>query len=1041
MANPTAITAYYASLDAFRHQDVSHEQAIRLAFATLLDTHAREAKWTLVQEQKLLNRRRPDGTLFDAFRLPRGYWEAKDTQDDLQSEIQKKIRVGYPLTNTIFEDSRRAVLYQQGRPIFDADLTKQTDLAALLDRFFAHTGAEIEQFHQAVREFQDRIPELAKGLLETIEMERKSNKAFVSAFSRFHDLCKKALNPNIAVAAIDEMLVQHLLTERLFRTVFGNTSFTRRNAIAAEVEKVIDALTSRSFDRAEFMRALDYFYKAIEDTARTIDDWSEKQGFLNTIYERFFQGYSVRQADTHGIVYTPQPIVDFMCASVEEVLKTEFGTSLSTPGVKILDPCVGTGNFIVNLLRRIEPRHLKRKYAEDLFCNEVMLLPYYIASLNIEHAYLERTKEYAPFEGISFADTLDLVDAPQLSFLTEANSARVERQKAADITVIIGNPPYSAGQQNENDNNQNRKYPNVDAQIKSTYIKASRATLTNKLYDAYVRFFRWATDRLAGKPGIVCFVSNNGFLDGIAFDGFRKELVNHFDTIYHLNLRGNARTSAERRRDEGGNIFEDKVRVGVGITVLARTRSSTNRRLQYFPVDKRRTAAQKREFLIQAGALSGVDWEMLVPDAKGAWLTAGLANDFERHPPVGSKAAKAGGVAAGDVLFRTYSLGVVTNRDAHIYDFDGEVLASRTRTAIDIYSSVLARDSVTKPTSRDETFIDVSDPRIKWTRQVKAALGRRQRTTFDAGAVREALYRPYARKKLYFDPFWNEEQYQQPRIFPTSESRHQNVAICLTVLGSEKPFMALVTNVIPDLHLVGAGSGAQCFPLYTYSQDGTNRRDNITDWALSQYQSRYGPTVTKLDIFHYTYALLHHPDYRTKYAENLKRELPRIPFVATPEDFRSFATAGERLAQLHLHYEQQPEYKLDWVQNSDIPWSTRVTKMKLSPEKDLLVVNPSLTLAGIPKAAFDYRLGNRSALEWVIDQYQVKTDPRSGITSDPNRSDDQEYIVRLVAKVITVSLETTMLVSSLPPLHLEEPRQAPDRASRAKKPRSKSRPS
>ncbi len=338
------------------------------------------------------------------------------------------------------------------------------------------------------------------------------------------------------------MLVQHLLTERLFRTVFGNENFTRRNVIAAEIEKVIDALTSRAFSRGDYLRQLDHFYNAIEDAARTIDDWSEKQGFLNTVYERFFQGFSRKQADTFGIVYTPQPIVDFMLASVEEVLQREFNTSLSTPGVKILDPATGTGNFIVNLLKNyINRSALKRKYAEDLFANEVMLLPYYIAALNIEHAYYELTGEYAPFEGICFVDTLDIAEAQQLSLFSEENTERVEREKNADITVIIGNPPYNVGQLNENDNNKNRKYDVIDKHVRETYAKDSRATNKNALSDVYVKFFRWAADRLRGQDGIVCFVSNNSFLDQIAFDGMRKHLAQDFQRIYIVNLQGNIR--------------------------------------------------------------------------------------------------------------------------------------------------------------------------------------------------------------------------------------------------------------------------------------------------------------------------------------------------------------------------------------------------------------------------------------------------------------------------------------------------------------------
>ena len=568
-----AFDLYEAAIANYQQQGVKHEQATRLAFSTLLDTLARTKGWTLVLEKPLLNGARPDGTLIDAFKLDRGYWEAKDTADDLDIEIPKKIKSGYPLTNILFEDTQHAVLYQNGHEVFTADLHNRTQLAALLDQFFNHSRAQIENFNAAVQEFQARIPELAQALLKIIDAERQTNTKFVSAFNVFHELCRSAIDPNIGAATIEEMLVQHLLTERLFRTVFDNPDFVQHNAIAAEIEKVIKALTSRAFSRRDFLKQLDYFYVAIEETAQTIEDFSQKQAFLNTIYERFFQDFSRKQADTHGIVYTPQPIVDFMCASVEAVLQREFGTSLSEKDVVALDPCVGTGNYIVNILRRIHRHDLKRKYTAELFCNEVMLLPYYIASLNIEHAYYELTGEYAPFDGICFADTLDMrqyEQSQQLLMFGEENTERVEHEKKASITVVIGNPPYNVGQRSENEANKNRSYPALEDRVRQTYAKDSRATLTSKLDDPYVKFFRWATDRLGDRDGIVCFVSNNSFVDQIAFDGMRKHLAQDFTAIYHLDLHGNVRKNP-KLSGTTHNVFG--IQVGVGITVLVRRRN------------------------------------------------------------------------------------------------------------------------------------------------------------------------------------------------------------------------------------------------------------------------------------------------------------------------------------------------------------------------------------------------------------------------------------------------------------------------------------
>ena len=1003
-----ALDTYYAALATYHAQHVTHEQATRLAFSTLLDTLAKTVGWTLILEQRLANRKRPDGTLVDSFKLPRGYWEAKDTQDDLDAEIQAKLRRGYPLTNTIFEDTRRAVLYQGGRPVFHADLSQRSQLAALLTQFFAYTGEQIEAFHAAVREFQARIPELAQGLLARVAEERQLNPRFVTACTAFHTLCQQALDPQLSLAEVEVMLVQHLLTERLFRTIFENPDFTRRNVIAAEIEKVIDALTSRAFNRREFLKRLDYFYLAIEATAATISDFAQKQSFLNTVYERFFQGFSQQQADTHGIVYTPQPIVDFMVASVDALLQREFGRSLSTPGVKILDPCTGTGNFIVNILRRFNRRDVAQKYREDLFANEVMLLPYYIAALNIEHAFYELTGVYEPFTGICFADTLDLAEAQQLGLFTEANTERVERQKRAELTVIIGNPPYNVGQVSENDNNKNRTYKVIDQRVRATYARASQATNKNALDDVYVKFFRWAVDRLHGQDGIVCYVSNNSFVDQLAFDGMRQQLEQDFDQIYHLDLHGNVRKNP-KLSGTTHNVFG--IQVGVGITIALRQRGGP-RCLKYYRVPEDWTKVEKLAWLAEQ-PFSSIAWRELTPDARHLWLTEGMHAAFATFLPLGTKATKAGRATESEAIFKNYSNGLKTCRDDWAYAFDREALAAKTQRAIAFYNAEL--DRWQRRADRNvnvDDFVRYDDTQLKWSDSLKQNLVRGLTVRYDPANVRNALYRPFSAQHLYFDRMLTERVYQQPQFFPTPESEAENAAICVTDIGSEKPFMVLATNTIPDAHLVGAGATTQCFPLYVYDEDGNNRRENITDWALGQFQAQYGAAVTKRDLFHYVYAMLHHPQYRTQYAENLKRELPRLPFVA-PEAFAAFIECGAKLTTLHLGYEHAAEYPLTWVERKDIPFTWRVTKMKLTPGKDGVIINPALTLTGLPAACFGYRLGNRSALEWLIDQYQVSSDKRSGLTSDPNRSEDEEYIVRLVGRIVTVSIETVQLVEAL----------------------------
>lgn len=537
---PPAIDTYYKTLAGVERLGALNEGATRSAFQNLLTAWGQPHGLTVLAEQTMTGTRkraiRLDGVLVDDLHFRRGFWEAKDPGDDLEREIARKIEVGYPLSNTLFEDTRRAVLYQDGRRCLDADLRDPAALRRLLDTFVAYSPARIEEFHRAVARFREDLPQLAASLTALIDEAKEKNRAFRDALDGFLTLCRTSLNPATTLAEVEDMLKQHLLTERIFRTIFDNPDFVRRNAVAAELEKVVAALTSRSFSRDIFLRKLDYFYEAIEDTARTIDDYQEKQDLLRTLYEQFFQAYSRRAADTHGIVYTPPEIVRWMVASVDQALQREFGLELGAPSVHIIDPCVGTGTFVMELLRRIPTSCLEAKYAGELHANEILLLPYYIAAQNIEHAYLERLGQYAPFECICFADTLDLAESRQLSMFAPANIQRISQQKQAPIRVIIGNPPYNVGQENENDNNKNRKHPVVDKRIAGTYAKASHAQLRSQLYDPYVKFFRWATDRLGDRDGIVCFVSNNSFLNQFAFDGMRQHLLDDFSRIYIFDL-------------------------------------------------------------------------------------------------------------------------------------------------------------------------------------------------------------------------------------------------------------------------------------------------------------------------------------------------------------------------------------------------------------------------------------------------------------------------------------------------------------------------
>ncbi len=568
------IKLYYQELTKLQDQGYHNEGQVRKPFDNLLDYCCRQFDWLLATEVTLkFNNKniRPDGIIKRGI-LNHGIYEAKDDQDQLQLEINKKFKSGYPKNNALFWSPQRIIIYQNNKLIFDEQIDKHPENLILgLKQFFEYSEPEIEAWEKAADEFGLNVQPLAEGLLKLIDEQLQINRNFITAFNDFVALCQQSINPNISEKAVQEMLIQHLLTERIFRKLFNNSDFINRNIIAAEIEKVITSLTCKSFNRDHFLGNLDYFYNALENAASTVKDFSEKQAFLNQIYEKFFQSFSQKTADTHGIVYTPQPIVNFMVKSVQEILQREFNTSLADSDVKILDPFVGTGNFILRVMREIATESklsISDKYAEDLHCNEVMLLPYYIACLNIEHEYYELTGKYQPFEGICFVDTFELAEPKiqQLSLFTPKNTERVQKQKDSPIFVIIGNPPYNVGQVNENDNNKNRKYDKIDQQVKETYSKDSKATNKNSLADVYVKAFRFASDRI-GDEGIICFVTNNSFIDNIAFDGMRKHLEEDFDQIYVLDLGGNVRKNP-KLSGTTHNVFG--IQVGVSINILVK---------------------------------------------------------------------------------------------------------------------------------------------------------------------------------------------------------------------------------------------------------------------------------------------------------------------------------------------------------------------------------------------------------------------------------------------------------------------------------------
>ncbi len=1008
------IKSYYQSLKKFQQLNAVNEGNVKVAFADLLTACCQQFNWILIQEKSIQltkkKRIQVDGLLVRDDTLKHGIWEAKDSEDDLAKEVKNKFAKGYPKDNIIFQSPERVIIWQGGKQVYDGEITKPEALVESLKLFFEYRPPQIENWEKAATEFGERVNNLGEKLVDLIQSQRKTNKKFIAAFDGFSNICRLSINPNISDAAVEEMLIQHLLTERIFRQIFDNPDFTRRNIIAVEIEKVINALTSKSFSRNHFLEEVDYFYLALEEAAKTIKEYSEKQHFLNTVYEKFFQGFAVKIADTHGIVYTPQSIVDFMVKSVDEILRKEFKKSLSHKGVHILDPFVGTGNFLMRIMREIRKTALPDKYKDELHCNEVMLLPYYIASMNIEHEYLEATGKYEPFEGICLVDTFSVQEALQLDLFTPENTQRVQRQQNSQIFVVIGNPPYNAWQQNENDNNKNRKYEEVDRRVAKTYSKDSKETNKNSLSDPYVKAFRWAADRIKDE-GVVALVTNNSFINGIAFDGMRQHLAKDFDAIYVLDLGGNVRTNP-KLSGTTHNVFGIQVGVSINLSIKKKEGKKSQCQIYHANVGEFWRKEEKYNYLKECQHLGGVDWQEIKPDKKNTWLTEGLQAEFETFILMGSKETKAAKGEATDTIFKVYSRGAETARDVWAYNFNPDELAENIQRAIATYNEQVRKwqDRQDKSVKVDD-FVTYDDTKIKWSSRLKECLKANLTAQFTLEKVRKSLYRPFCSQFLYFDEILTHRRGQFPYIFPTPDTEKENRVICLTGIGDNKPFYSLMVAVIADVQFTGNG---QCFPFYTYDEDGNNRQENITDWSLDAFRQKYqDQAIAKWDIFYYIYAVLHHPTYREKYADNLKRELPRIPYAP---DFHRFAKAGKRLAEIHINYEQQPEYPLTFIENDEVPLNWRVEKMKLSKDKTQLIYNQFLTLADIPPKVFEYRLGNRSALDWISDRYQVKVDKRSDIENDPNRLDDEQYIVRLIGQIITVSLETVDIVNNLPSL-------------------------
>lgn len=877
-----------------------------------------------------------------------------------------------------------------------------------------------------------------------------------TAFLAFLEELQDDLNPEITEAEAIEMLAQHLITRPVFDALFKGSQFTKENPVSRAMEVVLGQLHEHNL--AKESESLSKFYASVERRAADVITANGRQELIYKLYDSFFKGAFPVLTQRLGIVYTPVEVVDFIIHSVNDVLKAQFGQTLGSKGVHILDPFTGTGTFITRLLQSglIAPEELAHKYREEIHANEIVLLAYYIAAINIETVYhelaqgeLREDAPYEPFEGILLTDTFQMYEQERdmVANLLPDNSERRTRQKELDIRVIIGNPPYSRGQKNENDNAKNIRYPALDERIRETYAEPSKAQLQKNLYDSYIRAFRWASDRV-GDAGVMAFVSGSAWIERSFADGMRKCLAEEYSDLYVFHLRGDIRKNmlSKGAAREGHNIFGSGSMTGISIAILVKnTCSSENGCIYFHDIGPDLTTGEKLSIIRNFRSIEGIaqaeGWRLITPDVQNDWLDQ-VDPSFDRFPVLGAKRGDE------EPLFVNYSQGVLSSRDAWAYNASREKLSHKVALMINFFNAEVDRFQAEGRPKDVGSFVESDKREISWSRGLKNALSRGNRAVFSMTSLQPALYRPFTPQWQYFDRRFNEIVYQMPRIFPNAEV--ENLVICMANTGARSGFGCLLSNRTVDFQFQDNG---QCFPLYLYEETAADdgmfasgehgptltRRDAITDKGLARFQTAYpGEEISKEDLFYYIYGLLHSPDYRERFKNNLAKALPRIPAVKAFADFAAFRDAGRALGDLHVNFESVEPYMVTFKEGTHdlIPEAQddpekfyRVTKMKFGgkgkeKDKTTVIYNGNITMQNIPLEAYDYVVNGKPALEWVMERQVVKTDKASGIVNDANdyaneTVGDPRYPMELFQRVITVSLETMKIVNRLPVLEID----------------------
>ena len=1035
------ISRYYRELaELIEFGGADNEENIRPAFLNCLAAYCGDhaERLVLVPELRADRSNKPDGTVRDSLRMTRGLWEAKDTHDNLDREIQHKLAQGYPSDNILFEDSRTAVLFQDRREAMRVDMTDTAGLDRLIRRFLDYELPEIQEFRAARQQFRDDLPAVLANLRETIVDAEAGNPQYQAAAQLFLQLCHQSISPAVTNDNVREMLIQHILTKDIFLRVFAEDQFHRENNVARQ----LDALESTFFTgnvRRQAVERLRAYYGAIGRAADDIAEYGEKQQFLKGIYEDFYQAYNPGAADRLGVVYTPNEVVDFIIRGADHLLQKHFGKTLADENVHILDPATGTGTFITNLLSHLPAHRLEYKYRHEIHANEVEILPYYIANLNVEYTYKELTGDYLEFPNLCFVDTLDNMDwqgasgaavqrqtALNLGGVSEENWIRVQEQNERPISVIIGNPPYNDQQSNWYDDNPNRQYPVIDKRIRDTYVKESTAQRTHQ-YDMYKRFIRWASDRLAD-DGIIGFITNRAYLDTRQDDGFRRLAAQEFTDIYVLDLGSDVRRNP-KISGTAHNVFGIQTGVAIGFFVREKSRLGQCG-IHYAVRDDAELATDKLAYLRDA-TLDSIAFDEITPDAKSYWLEQSNS-DFAALTPLANRETKLAKTTADEqAVFGLYSVGISTNRDEWVYDFDDHALSNKMLFFCQTYQNDLRRLEVEQlDPDAVGSWVDRS---IKWTSELERHLVRGNPIPFTTVNVVPALFRPFVTKHCYYAPMVTHRRYQMPQIFP-HEVTVENTVICFPGNATSNGFQALATDKVFSHDLLKT---TQCLPLYRYTADG-ERVSNITEWGLRQFREHYGDDgIGAEDVFAYVYAMLHDPAYRQRYEVDLRREFPRVYFQ---EDFAWWAGKGRELLDLHLGFETAEPWPLERVdvdsgfrrndgrgERNDGRGERNDSRrgrndgggrviLRADKERNLIILDEQTSLTGVPAEAWEYRLGSRSALEWVLDQYKERKprDPTIRERFNTYRfAEHKERVIELLGRVCAVSALTTAIVAEL----------------------------